>query len=285
MLKKINRFASSWVGTIILVLLAIFFVAQAFIIPSRSMVGTLYEGDMLFVKKFSYGIPLPRLPWLDFSLLPDFRGNGHLFEGKRPQRGEIVVFIPYTNKGYWVKRLFATGGDEVIFNAEGFYLRPFQAQSDSSYIPKHFPQHKIKRFMGKDFVFAPYQADHKGIFYAQHNQTFHVMRAIYHHQLADHPDLKVSMQELDMGDEVVFYTKVQPDHFFMIGDNRDDSSDSRFWGSVPYSHIVGTPWFTYFSLNLTNSEGTSNPRNVFKVRWKRMFKSLSGLEAIAGERK
>ncbi|WP_121021304.1 signal peptidase I [Helicobacter vulpis] len=284
MLKALSRFVSSWVGTIVLVLLAIFFVAQTFIIPTRSMVGTLYEGDMLFVKKFVYGIPIPRLPWIDLPLLPDFRGNGHLIEGKRPNRGEVVVFIPLTNKGYFVKRLFAVGGDEVIFNATGFYLRPFEAQSDPGYIAKHFPKHKIKRFMGKDFVFAPYESNHKGIFYAHHNQTFEVMRAIYHHQFPI-KDLKVSMQEVDMGDEVVFYTKVDPDHFFMIGDNRDDSSDSRFWGSVSYSHIVGTPWFTYFSLNLTNSEGVRNSRDIFKVRWKRMFKSLQGLETLAAEGK
>ncbi|CCF81756.1 Signal peptidase I [Helicobacter bizzozeronii CCUG 35545] len=155
LLKSLRDFALSWVGTIVLVLLAIFFVAQAFVIPSRSMVGTLYEGDMLFVKKFSYGIPLPRLPWLDFNLLPDFRGNGHLFEGKRPQRGEIVVFIPYTNKGYWVKRLFATGGDEVIFNQEGFYLHPKESDTDTNYIAKNFPNHTIKNFFRQRLCFCP----------------------------------------------------------------------------------------------------------------------------------
>ncbi|WP_104750453.1 signal peptidase I [Helicobacter cynogastricus] len=284
MLKKINRFISSWTGSLILVLLAIFFIAQAFIIPSRSMVGTLYEGDMLFVKKFSYGIPIPRLPWLDIPLLPDFKGNGHLIEGKRPQRGEVVVFIPPTNKGYYVKRLFAVGGDEVIFNQEGFYLHPKESDGDSQYIRKHFPHHQIKQFLGKDFVFAPYASAHKGIFYAQNNRTFEVMQALATHQV-EIKGVSVSMPLIELEGETLFYTKIEPDHFFMIGDNRDDSSDSRFWGSVPYSHIVGTPWFVYFSLNLTNSEGTNDPKDIFKVRWKRMFKSLSGLEAIAGESK
>ncbi|WP_104695605.1 signal peptidase I [Helicobacter salomonis] len=284
MLKTLSRFASSWVGTIILVLLAIFFVAQAFIIPSRSMVGTLYEGDMLFVKKFAYGISIPRLPWLDIPLLPDFKGNGHLIEGKRPNRGEVVVFIPPQDKGYYVKRLFAVGGDEVIFNQDGFYLRPFESESDPTYITKRFPHHKIKQFLGRDFVFAPYASEHKGIFYARNNQTFQVMRALYHHQFGA-KGMSVSMQEMDLGDEVVFYTKVKPDHFFMIGDNRDDSSDSRFWGSVSYSHIVGTPWFVYFSINLTNSQDMHSPKEIFKVRWKRMFKSLQGLEALAAKGK
>jgi signal peptidase I len=46
----------------------------------------------------------------------------------------------------------------------------------------------------------------------------------------------------------VFYKKVEPDHYYMIGDNRDNSEDSRFWGSVPYSLIIGKPWMIYFSI-------------------------------------
>ena len=53
-LKKLYRFSTTWTGTIIIVLFVIFFIAQAFVIPSRSMVNTLYEGDFLFVKKFLY---------------------------------------------------------------------------------------------------------------------------------------------------------------------------------------------------------------------------------------
>jgi signal peptidase I len=46
----------------------------------------------------------------------------------------------------------------------------------------------------------------------------------------------------------LFYKKVEPDHFYMIGDNRDNSNDSRFWGSVPYKNIVGKPWLIYMSI-------------------------------------
>ena len=110
-------FSSSWSGTIIIVLFIIFFIAQGFIIPTRSMVGTFFEGDLLFVKKFSYGIPTPRIPWINTPILPDFNHNGHLFEGERPKRGEIVVFIPpKDDRTYFVKRVFGVGGDEVIFS-------------------------------------------------------------------------------------------------------------------------------------------------------------------------
>ena len=90
--NKFLDFSNSWTGTVIIVLLVIFFVAQAFVIPSGSMKDTLLVGDHLFVKKFSYGISTPRIPWIEVKVLPDFNGNGHLIEGAKPQRGDIVVF-------------------------------------------------------------------------------------------------------------------------------------------------------------------------------------------------
>ena len=68
----------------------------------------------------------------------------------------------------------------------------------------------------------------------------------------------------------------------MIGDNRDGSEDSRFWGSVPYKDIIGTPWFIYFSLNLKNSdEAKLGDKFIYKIRWERMFKGVDGLEKLA----
>lgn len=83
-LLKLYKFSNSWTGTII-VLLVIFFVAQAFVIPSGSMIRTLLIGDHLFVKKFAYGVPTPHLPFLEIPILPSH--DGHLIEGERPKRG------------------------------------------------------------------------------------------------------------------------------------------------------------------------------------------------------
>ena len=91
-LKKFYTFFNSWTGTIIFVLLVIFFFVQAFIIPSGSMKNSLLVGEMLFVKKFSYGIPTPHIPWLEIPILPDFDDDGHLISGDGPKRGDIVVF-------------------------------------------------------------------------------------------------------------------------------------------------------------------------------------------------
>ena len=105
MLAKLYRWSSSWTGTIVIVLSIIFFIAQAFVIPSGSMKNTLLVGDMLFVKKFAYGIPTPRIPWLEVQVLPDFNDNGHLIAGEGPKRGDIVVFkYPKNDNINYVKR-------------------------------------------------------------------------------------------------------------------------------------------------------------------------------------
>lgn len=112
-----------------------------------------------------------------------------------------------------------------------------------------------KEFMGKIFVLNPYKNKHPGIHYQKDNETFHLME-----QLATQgAEANISMQLIQMEGEKVFYKKINDDEFFMIGDNRDNSSDSRFWGSVAYKNIVGSPWFVYFSLSL-------------KIAWKWMQK-------------
>ncbi|WP_305862229.1 signal peptidase I [Helicobacter cholecystus] len=300
-LKKLYRFSSSWTGTILIVAFVIFFIAQAFVIPSRSMVSTLYEGDMLFVKKFSYGIPIPRIPWLEIPVLPDFKGNGHIFEGERPKRGDIVVFIPpHIEKTYYVKRNFAIGGDEVIYAYDGFYLRPSEGDL---YIKQHFPNIETKQFFGKTFVKNPYMQEHTGIHYALNNLRFQEALSSL---VFDGREWKVlggqgfAMKPMGVdgsaiepnqtyrGEEIVFYKKIAPDEFFMIGDNRDNSLDSRYWGSVPYSRIIGTPWLIYFSINLGNSVeaqqeaielGKSENWWKYTVRWNRVFKSVEELES------
>ena len=104
-----------------------------------------------------------------------------------------------------------------------------------------------------------------------------------------------------------FYKKVSPDHFYMIGDNRDNSEDSRFWGEVPYSLIIGKPWVTYFSLEYRSYERVANGigggrdfytlkkvcgdidllskeckekwnRYRFSIRWDRMFRNIEKMQ-------
>ncbi len=244
MLGKIYKWSSSWTGTVVIVLAIIFFVAQAFVIPSGSMKNTLLIGDMLFVKKFSYGIPTPRIPWLEVKVLPDFNDNGHLIEGDKPQRGDIVVFrYPGNEVIHYVKRCVAVGGDIVLLKDKHLLLHPNEG---NDYVKENYKGYQTVEADGKLFVVDPYRKDHPGI----HNDPSVTKNGLNPYQLFDMMPVLIPEGE-----------------FFMMGDNRDHSNDSRFWGTVPYKFIVGKPWFIYFSWD-ENKE----------IRWDRVFRTPESIE-------
>ncbi len=255
-LDVLYRFASSWTGTIIIVLFLIFFVAQSFVIPSGSMKRTQLIGDFLFAKKFSYGIPTPHLPWLEIPLLPDFNDNGHLIEGPRPEREDIVIFRnPNTPKIHYVKRCVAVGGDEILFANKKLFIH-FHDKKDEASIKASYPKAKIVKARGKLWVENPYMSKYPGIQYIQEGGGNSFEQLLYYYTRNQSIDMiPIMVEELDTpvvstASKIInaFYIKVEEDNFYMIGDNRDNSNDSRFWGAVPYKLIVGKPWLIYMSL-------------------------------------
>jgi len=274
-LSKLYKFSSSWTGTIIIVLFLIFFGIQSFVIPSGSMKRTLQIGDFLFAKKFSYGIPLPMLPWVQTTLIPDFNDNGHLIEGDKPKREDIVIFLfPKDGKTHFVKRCVATGGDEILYVDKHLYIH---FSEGDEYIKKSYPSNKIKEIRGKLWVDNPYMDKYPGIQYAPTSATAFI------NLLGRSQD---SRYTIDMSPTYVkefgtvvyssksgrpinaFYKKVEKDQYYMMGDNRDNSNDSRFWGSVPYKLVIGKPWFIYFSWD--------NERKT--VRWDRLGTFIDDLQ-------
>ena len=256
-LSAFSRFASSWTGTIIIVLFLIFFVGQSFVIPSGSMKRTQLIGDFLFAKKFSYGIPTPHLPWLEIPLLPDFNNNGHLIEGPRPSREDIVIFRnPQTPKVHFVKRCVAVGGDEILFDNKKLYIH-FHELKDEASIKAVYPDANIVTLKGKLWVLNPYMSKYPGIQYKPeyNSNSFNLLAGHYKSNRESVDMTPVYVNELA---KELFYKKVEPDHFYMIGDNRDNSNDSRFWGSVPYSNVVGKPWLIYMSLEFRSYDWVMN---------------------------
>ena len=262
--NKFLDFSNSWTGTVVIVLFIMFFFAQAFVIPSGSMKDSLLVRDFLFAKKFSYGISIPRIPYINTPILPDIFGNGHLIEGERPKRGDIVIFIPpHDRKNYFVKRNFAVGGDEVIFTGKAFYLRPNEGDD---FIKSNFKAEDIVNVGSKLFVREPYKFG--GIHYDEGIDLFsYSIMALNEGKFAMKPVLIEEFAGIGDYPFNAFYFKVPQDEFFMIGDNRDHSGDSRFWGSVPYRDIVGQPWFVYLSFD-----------DEYRVRWERIGKSVDFIQ-------
>jgi len=255
--KGLYRFSSSWTGALIIVLGLIFFVAQSFVIPSGSMKRSLLIGDFLFVKKFAYGIPIPELPWVGIKVFPDFHGNGHLIEGDRPQREDIVVFyVPKDSKTHFVKRCVAVGGDELLYFNKHLLIHMHEGDA---WMKAHYPQAKTVKALGKLWLDNPYRSKYPGIQYRPEYDSNLFMQMLYRiHDIDMKPvfidDLNIPTYTVEGKPVNAFYKKIDPDHFYMIGDNRDNSDDSRFWGQVPYRLIIGEPWFTWFSMEFRSYE-------------------------------
>ena len=242
--KKAYKFSNSWTGTIIIVLFVIFFIAQAFRIPSGSMKDSLLIGDHLFAKKFAYGIAMPHIPFLEISIMP-WSDKLRLMDGDRPERGDVVIFrYPKNPQQHFVKRCVALPGDELFVANKHLFIH---FKEGDEWIKEHYKDFEIAVYDQKLWVKNPYMKEHPGI---------------------HHDDKIINDGHYPAPVFFVKPLKVAEDEYFMMGDNRDHSNDSRFWGAVPYENIEGTPWFVYFSID-----------ENWEIRWDRVGKTPTDLEA------
>lgn len=211
--------------------------AEPFSIPSGSMVPTLLVGDYLFVSKMSYGYSRHSLP-LSMPLIKD-----RIFY-TQPERGDVIVFkMPSDNKTDYIKRLIGLPGDKIQMKDGRLYINGtiVDRKSEGEYV--------LRDASGKALRFEKY------------TETLPNGK--------QHPILEAS----DEGtyDNTEEFT-VPEDHFFMMGDNRDNSLDSRSLkvGFVPKNNLVGRAKFLFFS-----HDDSAAWWQVWKwpmaVRWSRLF--------------
>lgn len=213
------RFMWEWTRSLflalVLFLLVRTFVVEAFKIPTSSMEGTLLVGDFLLVNKAAYGAEIP------------FLGK-HLPAWKEPQRGDVVVFNPPHDplKNY-VKRVVGVPGDTLEMHDKALFVNGFRLEEPYA---RHI--------------------DRSGA-----DATHPTMSWQRNHLLAGNTDRRPTRNggyrpSRDNWGPI----SVPPGKYFVLGDNRDNSEDSRYWGFADREAITGQPWIVYFSFNPASSE-------------------------------
>jgi signal peptidase I len=202
-----KKFVREYVEPIVIaVLIALFIraaVVQAFKIPSGSMEPTLLVGDHILVNKFIYGI---RIPYSDEI----FGKSKKFFEWRKPQRGEVIVFIfPKDRNKDFIKRVIATEGEKLEIIHNKIYI-------NDKLIDDRWGHFTMPRSSIEDY--GP--------------------------------------------------VTVPEDSLFVMGDNRDNSQDSRVWGFVKINEVKGKAFIIYFSWN-SNAQDLLN-----KIRWTRFGKLI-----------
>ncbi len=257
-----KRFRDSIEGLIFAIIAALLlktFVVEAFRIPTGSMENTLLVGDFLLVNKFIYGSKSPQyLPFTDIRI-PYFQ----LPPLRYPHRGDVVVFnwpgdrdeVRPPEPVDYIKRCIGTPGDTIQVVNRVVYvnskLQPFPpgVKFDTyTILPKGYPNPQIFP-EGSDF-----NEDNYGpIIVPKKSEVIHLSAKnylkwkIFIEREGHSCDLRGSTVYVD-NKPTTEYT-VEHNYYFMMGDNRENSLDSRFWGFVPFQNIVGEAMIVYWSWN------------------------------------
>ncbi|MEW6416279.1 MAG: signal peptidase I [Pseudomonadota bacterium] len=228
------EYAKSFFPVILIVFALRSFLVEPFKIPSGSMMPTLLVGDFILVNKFTYGI---RLPVINKKIVPL----------NDPQRGDVMVFRFPDDPGLdYIKRVVGVPGDVVEYRNKKLTINgvPVETKETGTYTYVS---------NGLNYVSATVYEERLGA--ATHTMMVEPERpSVVPHQVADFPYRENCSYNAD-GEG--FACKVPAGHYFMMGDNRDASNDSRYWGFVPDENIVGRAFFIWMNFDDLGRIGTT----------------------------
>ncbi len=279
--QTFSELALSWlktiVGAIIVVMIINGLAIASFVVPTGSMENTVMTGDFLFVNKFIYGpstpqvVPFFNIP-LPFYKFPAFR---------EPKKGDVIVFIYPGDRDeikskefqYYLKRCVAVGGDTLMVKNMQLYvngkLSPNPEHSKFIDVPVS-PYDKFRTFpVGRGYTrdnYGPIRIPKSGDIINLSIDNFKewdiFIQREGHKTEFDGRNIYID------GNKVNNY-KVERDYCFGMGDNRNNSEDSRYWGFVPVENIVGTPIVVYWSWE-TNLPIAKLMNKLASVKWSRI---------------
>jgi signal peptidase I len=219
------EYAKSFFPVILIVFVLRSFVMEPFRIPSGSMIPTLKVGDFILVNKYTWGLRLPVI-------------NIKVREMNQPQRGDVMVFrYPVDPSLDYIKRVVGLPGDKIEYTQDKRLLIngkkvPWKYEHDFDYTKAGLNSVSAKLYreqLGEHSHPILVQPDDPPV-HAEQVRPF---------------QYRANCDYNDRG----FVCIVPPGHYFMMGDNRDDSTDSRYWGFVPDDHIVGKAFFVWMNFS------------------------------------
>lgn len=219
-----------WTAGLFPVIIAVFFLRsflfEPFKIPSGSMIPTLLVGDLILVNKFHYGLRLPVI-------------NTKITQGTPPQRGDVMVFrYPPKPSVDYIKRVVGLPGDTVAYLNKRLTINGKVVVTET--VPEFFDEDATRYFSQFEE-----QLDNK-----KHRVLNYADRSAFVTPMVDFQDHRDSCTYTIEG----VTCKVPDGNYFMMGDNRDNSQDSRYWGFVPDKNIVGKAFFVWMNF--------SNPKRI-----------------------
>jgi len=223
-----------WTAGLFPVILIVFalrsFVFEPFRIPSGSMIPTLHIGDLVLVNKFTYGLRLPVL-------------GTRLTAGKPIARGDVIVFrYPLQPSEDYIKRVIGLPGDDIAYLNKRLTINGQLINATPA--PDFFDVSTTAYYKQFDEQLGPIQ---------------------HHIMLNDRrpPFVEGGVQNFTFRDHCSYTIegvtcKVPAGHYFVMGDNRDESADSRYWGFVPEANVVGRAFFVWMNFSNLKRIGSFN---------------------------
>jgi signal peptidase I len=222
------EYGASFFPVILLVFVLRSFIVEPFKIPSGSMIPTLHIGDFILVNKFTYGI---RLPVIDKKII----------EINTPQRGDVMVFrYPRNPSLDYIKRVIGVPGDQVVYQNKQLSING-----------KSVEKRRIDDYLHPERLYYDQQFAEK-----IDDVEYHVLNDKDAPAFVRDP-LRFPHWENCLYNNSGVICTVPEGHYFMMGDNRDNSEDGRVWGFVPEANIVGKAFFIWLNFSDWKRIGSS----------------------------